>query len=93
VEIVWSLNAENSYLTIIEHVFDKWGIIIVEKLEFQVNQLLENITKYNHICPKSIFLDLHKCIVNKHISLIYRISNKNKIEIVILIFNQSEHPY
>ena len=35
-EIFWSVNAEKSYLTIIEQVFNKWGIEIVEKLEFQV---------------------------------------------------------
>jgi hypothetical protein len=91
VEIIWSVDAEKSYLTIIEQVFNKWGIEIVEKLEFQVNQLLENITKYNHICPKSAYLELHKCVINKHISLIYRVSKKGNIEIVLLIFNKSEH--
>ena len=90
-EIVWSANSEKSYLYIIEQVFYKWGIKTVEKLEIQVNELLENITKHNHICPKSSYLDLHKCVINKHISLIYRIINKEKIEIVLLIFNQSEH--
>ena len=90
-DIVWSKNAENSFLDIIEQVFYKWGMGTVEKLEFQVNQLIENINIHNHICPKSSYLDLHKCVINKHISLIYRIINKEKIEIVLLIFNQSEH--
>jgi len=91
VDIVWSVNAENSYFHIIEQVFYKWGMETVEKLEFQVNELIENINIHNYICPKSAYLDLHKCVINKHVSLIYRISNKNKIEIVLLIFNQSEH--
>ena len=90
-EIIWSVASEKSYLTIIEQLFDKWGIEFVEKFEFQVNQLLAKITIHNYFCPKSEYLDLHKCVINKHISLIYRITNRQKIEIVLLIFNQSEH--
>ena len=89
-DIIWSVASEKSYLNITEQLFDKWGINFVEKFESQVNQLLEKITNHNHICPKSIVLDLHKCVINKHISLIYRVSSKNKIEIVLLIFNKSE---
>ncbi|APZ46116.1 hypothetical protein BW723_07310 [Polaribacter reichenbachii] len=89
--IIWSVLSEKSYLNIIEQLFDKWGIQIVEKFELQVNELLKNIKNHNHICPKSIVLDLHKCVVNKHISLIYRVSKKGNIEIVLLIFNQSQH--
>tara|TARA_R110002051_G_C8641043_1_gene486168 strand:- start:53 stop:334 length:282 start_codon:yes stop_codon:yes gene_type:complete len=91
VEIIWSIASEKSYLTIIEQLFEKWEIKFVEKFESQVNQLLDNITNHNHICPKSYILDLHKCVVNKHISLIYRVSKKGNIEIVLLIFNKSEH--
>ncbi len=90
-EIIWSVASEKSYLNIIEQLFEKWGIQFVEKFEIQVNELLENITNHNYICPKSVILDLHKCVVNKHISLIYRVSKKDNIEIVLLIFNQSEH--
>lgn len=90
-EIIWSVISEKSYLNIIEQLFEKWGIDFVEKFESEVNQLLNNITNHNHICPKSEVLDLHKCVINKHISLIYRISKKGNIEIVLLIFNQSQH--
>ena len=79
-KIIWSVASEKSYLIIIEQLFEKWGIEFVEKFEFQVNQLLENITNHNHICPKSSILDLHKCVVNKHISLIYRISKNGNIK-------------
>jgi plasmid stabilization system protein ParE len=91
VKIIWSVASEKSYLTIIEQLFEKWGISFVEKFEYQVNQLLHNIINHNHICPKSYILELHKCVVNKHISLIYRVSKKGNIEIVLLIFNKSEH--
>ena len=90
-QITWSVVAKDSYLTIIEQLFDRWNLNIVKQFESQVNQLIHNISFHDHICPKSIFKDLHKCVVNKHISLIYRIKNEVDIEIVTLIFNQSEH--
>lgn len=90
-EVVWSVKAKESYLTIIDQVFEKWDIQVVEKLESQINDLIDKIVNYNHICPKSNLINLHKCVVNKHIALIYRVSKINQIEIVLLIFNQSEH--
>ncbi len=90
-QITWSIAAKSSYLTVIEQLFDRWNLTIVGQFENQVNQLIYNISFHNHICPKSIFENLHKCVVNKHISLIYRLKNDDSIEIVMLIFNQSEH--
>ena len=54
--------------------------------------LIQNIALYNHICPKSKIKNYHKCIINKHISLIYRIENQT-LEIITLLFNQSDHLY
>ena len=79
-QITWSVVAKDSYLTIIEQLFDSWNLKIVNQFESQVNQLLQNISFHNHICPKSIFKDLHKCVVNKHFSLIYRLKNEVDIE-------------
>jgi plasmid stabilization system protein ParE len=92
-QITWSIAAKNSYLNIIEQLFDTWNLTIIERFENQVNLLLHNLSFHNHICPKSIFKDLHKCVVNKHISLIYRLKNENSIEIVMLIFNKSDHVF
>lgn len=92
-EIIWSEKAQKSYLTVIDQVFEKWGIQVVEKLESQINNLIDRIVNYNHICPKSNLIDLHRCVVNKHISLIYRVSKINQIEIILLIFNQSKHVF
>ena len=90
-KIVWSVAAKQSYLNIIEQIFIDWDIDIVERFEYQVDSLVEKIQKNPQICPESIFEYLHKCVINKHNSLIYRIKNKSTIEIVLLIFNKSDH--
>ena len=91
-KIVWSDLAKDYYLYIFEQLFEKWNILVVENFEEETNSLIQNIALYNHICPKSKIKNYHKCIINKHISLIYRIENQT-IEIVTLLFNQSDHLY
>ena len=91
-KIVWSDLAKEYYLYIIEQLFEKWNIKIVEKFEFETITLIQNIALHNYICPQSKIANYHKCIINKHISLIYRIENQT-LEIITLLFNQSEHLY
>ena len=91
--IIWTDTAHSSYLSIIDQVFEKWGIQIVERLEEQVVQLIDKIENHNHICPKAKFKNLHKCVINKHNSLIYRIKGNDTIEIIVLLFNKSEHGF
>ncbi|MFY7743267.1 MAG: type II toxin-antitoxin system RelE/ParE family toxin [Flavobacterium sp.] len=91
-KIIWSALAKDYYLMIIEQLYEKWNLSIVEKFEKETTKLLSNISNYNHICPKSVIINYHKCVINKHISLIYRIENNN-LEIITFLFNQSDHSY
>lgn len=91
-KIIWSDLAQEYYLKILEELFEKWNITIVNRFENEIITLISKISEFNHICPKSKISSLHKCLVNKNISLIYRIEN-NTIEIVTLLFNQSDHLY
>ena len=90
--VIWSSLAKEYYINIIEQLFEKWNVVIVEDFDSDLNKLIKNISNFNHICPKSKIINLHKCIVNKNISLIYRIQNES-IEIVTLLFNKSNHLY
>lgn len=91
-KIVWSDLAKEYYLFIIEQIFEKWNIKIVELFENETVSLINKIENHNHICPKSKIINLHKCVVNHHVSLIYRIQNTT-IEIVTFVYNESDHKY
>lgn len=91
-KIVWSVLAKDYYAFIIDQLFEKWTIDIVELFEKQTTELIYRIENHNHICPKSKIVNLYKCVLSEHISLIYRIQNNN-IEIITFVFNQSEHLY
>jgi plasmid stabilization system protein ParE len=91
-KIVWSTLAKEYYIFIIEQIFEKWNIEIVEIFENKTVSLIEKIQNHNPICPKSKIINLHKYVVNHHVSLIYRIQN-NTLEIVTFVYNESNHLY
>lgn len=91
-KIIWSDLAKEYYIFIIEQLFEKWNIAIVEKFEFETISLIQKIAVHNHICPQSKIKNYHKCTINKHISMIYRIENES-LEIITLLFNQSDYLY
>ena len=91
-KVIWSALAKEYYIFIIEQLFEKWNIEIVELFENETIELIHRIKNHNAICPKSKIMNLHKCVINEHISLIYRIQ-EGKIEIITFVFNESEHLY
>ena len=91
-KIFWSALAREYYVFIIEQLFEKWNIDVVELFESETIQLIFRIENHDYICPKSKIINLHKCVINEHISMIYRVQNET-IEIITFIFNQSEHLY
>ena len=91
-KIIWSDLAKEYYLYIIEQLYEKWNIQIVEKFEIETISLIQKISQHNYICPQSKINNYHKCIINKHISLVYRIENQT-LQIITLLFNESDHLY
>ena len=88
--VVWSIHAQNAYLDILDQLFDFWGIAIVERFEGQTEDLIHLLTTRPFLGKPSYFEGLRKIVINKHISLIYRI-NAEHIEVVTFIFNKSDH--
>jgi plasmid stabilization system protein ParE len=61
-KIVWSDLAKEYYLYIIEQLFEKWNISIVEKFENETITLIQNIAIHNHICPQSKIVNYHNAL-------------------------------
>jgi plasmid stabilization system protein ParE len=59
-KVVWSDLAKEYYLYIIEQLFEKWDLSIVEKFEEETLSLIQNISLHNHICPLSKIKNYHK---------------------------------
>ncbi len=93
-QIYWSLEAESRYLEIINYLLDHWTIREVNNFIIEVERLLSLLIKHKHLCPSSQKKKgLRKCVISKQTSLIYRITEPNRLELVTFIDNRSEHAY
>lgn len=90
--IIWSQTALDTYLQIIDYLFEEWTEREINKFQNTVANLLHRISTHNHICPVSQLLNYHKCLVMKQNSLIYTIQN-NSIILVTFIDNRAMHPF
>ena len=61
--VIWSQDAEDTFVQIFENLVFKWNIDIALQFEIETNQLINNVGLYNHICPKSKIKNYHKCIL------------------------------
>ncbi len=91
-EIIWTDTALETYLKVIDYLFDYWTIKELDFFEVDVDQLIERISTYNQICPESELFGYRKCVIDEHNSLVYLIEN-NKLLLVTFIDNRSQHSY
>jgi plasmid stabilization system protein ParE len=92
IEVVWTDTALETYLKVIDFLFDFWSNKEVKTFEKKVDNLIQNIVSFNQLCPESKLLGYRKCIIDKHNSLIYHVI-KNKLILVTFIDNRSQHSY
>lgn len=92
-EVFWSPKSNFTYLDILKELVKPNDISIALNFESRVNNLVDNLRKYKHFCPKSKKSKLRKCLVHENISLIYRIVGNKEIELVEFIYNRSGHTY
>lgn len=88
--IVWSEEAKTNYLEMIDQLFERWNYKIVIRFQNDINTLIQALSSNPELCPQSDIHFLKKCIINKHTALIYKL-DRGKINIVSLIYNQSDH--
>jgi plasmid stabilization system protein ParE len=87
-KIFWSKSAENDLIKLIEYLLLNWN----KKVANNYLDLLENITHQISKNPKiypiiNKEIKIHKCVVSKHNSLYYQVTESN-IEILRLFDNR-----
>jgi plasmid stabilization system protein ParE len=91
-EIHWTETALETYFKVIDYLFDYWSSNEIETFENNVDELIERIASFNHICPESKLFGYRKCIVDEYNSLIYHVVG-NKLLLITFIDNRSQHSY
>lgn len=91
-EVVWSEEAERMYFKIVDYLFSEWNVVVATRFRDSVSSLIIKLQSFEEMCPPSKILLCHKCSIDKHNSLIYKVMN-NTIYVVTLLDNRSSHGY
>lgn len=79
--VVWSSAAQDEFVVLLEYLEKIYGTDSALKLLNQTEKVITQIELYPKLYPISTARGFHKAIINKQISLIYRIK-KTKIELL-----------
>lgn len=91
--IVWSPQAEETYLKILEYILSNWSVNEAGDFENKISGLIDKLRFHRNLCPPSLKKKrLRKCVVTSQTSIVYRVK-KQTIEIVAMIDNRSQHAY
>ena len=90
--LYWTPLALKTYRSILNQIVEKWGIVPMMKVDTKLNELLNDMKEFGKMCPVSKKKGIHRCVLSKQTSLIYRVNN-NQIELLEFIYNRSNHNY
>ena len=89
-EILWSPNAEDAYLAILETTYFFSSAAALD-LDERTEHLLERLRSHRYLCPPAPSLPgVRKCVITKNVSLVYE-SIGTTIEILMVVDNRMEH--
>lgn len=92
-QVIWTKKAVSSFQSISDFVFIQWNIDKALEFEDRVEQLLDKLALNPYIFQAvDKQPNLRKCVVNKQVSIIYRIEQKN-VFLNLFIDNRSDHDY
>jgi plasmid stabilization system protein ParE len=87
--IIWSPEAEITYLKILEYLEENWTIKEMESFINRSEQVIEHISQYPNHYPYSKGSDSYKCVFISQVSLFYRLKDR-QIEMLIFWDNRQD---
>ena len=92
IEIIWAHEAKIQYFKVIGFLFDQWGELVALDFEEKIKKMEVLISTGTIKFHYSKILGYEKCVIDEYNSLIFNRKN-NKIRIIALIDNRSDHQY
>ena len=91
-EVNWTDEADETFNKNIEYLEDEWDLTAISNFLDRVDEVEKSISQNPNLYPvyrKSD--DTHKCVLNKHITLFYRIVSSSQIDF-ITFWNTHKNP-
>ena len=88
----WTDEAQLTYDENLAYLESEWDINTFNKFLYRIDEVLKSISETPEIYPiKNEIERIHKCVVNKHITLYFRIVNSSQIDL-ISFWNTHQNP-
>ena len=91
-KVIWSDESLQALDTIIDYIFEEWGIQPIMDLQYEIDRLIHLIKENKNLCPKSKTLNVRKCVLSEQTSMVYKIE-RSHLEIITFVDNRSRHNY
>lgn len=90
--VFWTKESEFTFNDNIDYLTKEWNSTAINNFLDRVDEVVENISKHPKLYPlHRKKTNIYKCVVNDHITLYYRIINKDRIDL-ITFWNTHQNP-
>ena len=79
--VVWSPSALEDYARILEYIDREWGMEAALNFLDATDRIIMQIQEFPNLFPKSEKVEVHKAVIAKQTSLIYR-TTENQIQLL-----------
>lgn len=81
--VVWTTQAENGLLAVIDYLEKQWSLNEILQLEKNLKEVISLISTNPELFPLHENLMLHKALIDKNNYIVYRVnSEKHNVEII-----------
>ena len=91
-EVVWTNTALETFLKVIDYLYDYWTFEKMNEFDIKVDKLIERVSIFDEICPESNLFGYRKCQIDQYNAMIYHIVN-NKLLFVTFVDSRSNNIY
>ena len=89
-KIIWSIQAEQAYIKILEYLFEKWTEKEAGKFAERVEQVLDFIKKNPKMYRYSENRKSYRAVLTQQTTLVYRLKEETVIELVTFWDNRQD---
>lgn len=90
--VSWTKESKITFNENIEYLIQKWNQASINDFLDRIDEVVKGISENPEVYPVYRKSDqLHKCVLNKHVTLYYRVASENRIDL-ITFWNTHQNP-
>jgi plasmid stabilization system protein ParE len=87
-KIYWTKRAEKTFDKVIVYLLKEWSEKEVKNFVRKTNNVIEHISEKPKMFPTSKKVNIHKALITRHNSLLFKIKGSNQIDLLFFCDNR-----